>query len=315
MKTYITIDGGTTNTRVNLVIDRKIIATKKISRGARAGIDDKEGLKSALHDAIAELLTENDLTEGDLCKILASGMITSEFGLVELPHLTVPAGIRDLHDSMAEISFPEISSVPIVFVRGVKVNSENLCDFDMMRGEETELMGINVLSPSEGSSDRIYVLPGSHSKIIRTDSEGRIVSFATMLTGEMLMTLSQNTILKDAVDITLEGYDEEQLVNGCIFAIKEGLNKALFKVRILKNAFKASPLEVYSFFTGAILADEIKSIITSDADEVVLGGKHQIKEATAMLLLALSNKTVTVLTDDSVEASTSTGVISIFELI
>ena len=97
--------------------------------------------------------------------------------------------------------------------------------------------------------------------------------------------------------------------------IKEGLNKALFKVRILKNAFKASPLQVYSFFTGAILADEIKSIITSDADEVVLGGKHQIKEATAMLLLALSNKTVTVLTDDSVEASTSTGAISIFELI
>ena len=129
MKTYITIDGGTTNTRVNLVIDRKIIATKKIARGARAGIDDKEGLKIALHDAIAELLAENNLTEGDLCKILASGMITSEFGLVELPHLTAPAGIRDLHDNMAEISFPEISTVPIVFVRGVKVNSENLCDF------------------------------------------------------------------------------------------------------------------------------------------------------------------------------------------
>ena len=315
MKIYITIDGGTTNTRVNLVIDRKIIATKKISRGARAGIDDKEGLKIALHNAIAELLAEHDLKESDLHKILASGMITSEFGLVELPHLCAPVGIRELHDSMSEISFSEISSAPIVFVRGIKVNSQNLCNFDMMRGEETELMGINALCRLEGSSDRIYILPGSHSKIIRTDSEGRIVSFATTLTGEMLMTLSQNTILKDAVDITLDGYDETQLINGCRFALEEGINKALFKVRILKNAFKASPLEVYSFFVGVVLSDEISNILSDSCREVVLGGKHQIKEATAILLRALSDKIVTVLSDESVAASTSIGAISIFELI
>ena len=169
MKIYITIDGGTTNTRVNLVKDRQIIDTRKIARGAKAGIDDKDGLKIALKDAIRDLLDSNSIDgtpieciegsncatadgakkagirESDVIRILASGMITSEFGLYELPHLTAPAGIKELHDSMAEVSFPEISPIPFVFIRGIKVNSDKLCDFDMMRGEETELVGINFL--------------------------------------------------------------------------------------------------------------------------------------------------------------------------
>lgn len=371
MKIYITIDGGTTNTRVNLVKDRQIIDTRKIARGAKAGIDDKNGLKVALKDAIRDLLDSNSIQEKEVIRILASGMITSEFGLYELPHLTAPAGIKELHDSMAEVSFPEISPIPFVFVRGIKVNSDNLCDFDMMRGEETELVGINYLqensgilkeccknskedslksseeekcesssekcknsppkceissekcenSPpkSENSSKicenlgRIFVLPGSHSKIVRTDSDGRVVSFSTMLTGEMLMSLSQNTILKDAVDISISEFDREHLIWGYRFALEEGLNKSLFKVRILKNAFKATPVQVYSFFVGAVLSDEIKSILDDDCHEVIIGGNHQIKEATATLIEALSDKSVTTLSDSEVAASTTIGAISIFE--
>ena len=391
MKIYITIDGGTTNTRVNLVKDRQIIDTRKIARGAKAGIDDKNGLKIALKDAIRDLLDSNSIgitsaevgkpsdsatadgepsdsatagsepsdsatagsepsdsatvrriRESDVIRILASGMITSEFGLYELPHLTAPAGIKELHDSMAEVSFPEISPIPFVFIRGIKVNSNNLCDFDMMRGEETELVGIKFLQEnsekkdgnsgekcgisgekcgisdksadkSKENEERIFVLPGSHSKIIRTDSDGRVVGFSTMLTGEMLMSLSQSTILKDAVDISIGEFDREHLIWGCKFAIEEGLNKSLFKVRILKNAFKANPVQVYSFFVGAVLSDEIHSILSDDCREVVIGGNHQIKEATATLIKALSDKSVTTLSDSEVAASTTIGAISIFE--
>ena len=388
MKIYITIDGGTTNTRVNLVKDRQIIDTRKIARGAKAGIDDKNGLKIALKEAIRDLLDSNsiDITsaevgnplgsatadgepsgsatagdatlcgekaggatadgatvrrirESDVIRILASGMITSEFGLYELPHLTAPAGIKELHDSMAEVSFPEISPIPFVFIRGIKVNSNNLCDFDMMRGEETELVGIKFLQEnsekkvensgefsgekcgisdknadkSKENEERIFVLPGSHSKIIRTDSDGRVVGFSTMLTGEMLMSLSQSTILKDAVDISIGEFDREHLIWGCKFAIEEGLNKSLFKVRILKNAFKANPVQVYSFFVGAVLSDEIRSILSDDCREVVIGGNHQIKEATATLIKALSDKSVTTLSDSEVAASTTVGAISIYE--
>lgn len=311
MKRYITIDGGTTNTRVNLVKNDRIVATKKLCRGARAGIDDREGLKIELREAIADILSENQLSEGDITKILASGMITCEFGLYELPHILAPAGIRELHDSMAEVHFPEISSIPFTFIRGVKAASTSLEDFDMMRGEETELMGL--ISLYGGNGESVYVLPGSHSKIIRTDSLGRITDFSTMLTGEMIMALSQGTILKDAVDLTVDECDEIYLSEGYNFAKSEGINKALFKVRILKNIFKKTPKEVYSFFLGAVLADEIDNILSSDAENIFIGGNYRIKTATATLLSAVSDKKVTVISNNDVERSTAVGAIRVFE--
>ena len=311
MKRYITIDGGTTNTRVSLTEDGRIIATKKISRGARAGIDDRQGLKIDLKTAISTLLCENAVTEGDITRIIASGMITSEFGLYEIPHLTAPAGIKELHNSMAEVSFPEISNIPFLFVRGIKVSSDSLAEFDMMRGEETELMGLITLCGVE--KDALFVLPGSHSKIITLDNCGRIASFSTMLTGEMLLSLSQNTILKDAVDITVDEQNDEYLLKGYRFAKTEGLNKALFKVRILKNAFKRSPVEVYSFFLGAILADEIDCILKSSASTVVIGGREQIKSPTATLISLLSDKRVIPVSPELVNASTARGAVEIFE--
>lgn len=311
MKRYITIDGGTTNTRVNLVEGDRLIAAKKINRGAKAGIDDRDGLKIELKTAISSLLSENNLTESDLTKILASGMITSEFGLCELPHLIAPVGIKELHNGMQEVAFPEISCLPIAFIRGVKVDSESLAEFDMMRGEETELIGLMALCGSD--SQALFVLPGSHSKIIRTDSSARICDFSTMLTGEMQMALAGGTILKDAVDLTVTEINVEYLVKGYRFAESEGLNKSLFKVRILKNAFKKSAAEVYNFYLGAILADEIDSILSADAKTVVIGGNRRIKTATAALLGAISDKTVLTVSDDDVERSTAVGAIRIFE--
>lgn len=309
MKRYITVDGGTTNTRVSLVEDRRIIVSKKISRGAKAGIDDREGLKIALKETISAILSENSLTENDIIKILASGMITSEFGLYEVPHVIAPAGIRELHSSMAEVSFPEICSIPFVFVRGVKVLGGSLASTDIIRGEETELIGI--MDDNEGEC--VYVLPGSHSKLIKTDECGRITEFSTMLTGEMIAALSGNTILKDAVDLSIDDYDVEHLCFGYNYALENGLNNALFKVRILKNIMKKNPTEVYSFFIGAILSDEIKAILSLNTKRVVIGGRAQIKNATAILLKKFSDKNVVIVNDDKAASATSVGMIRVFE--
>ena len=56
MANYISIDGGTTNTRISLVTDGKIIATKKYNIGAGAGLEGKETLKSSIARGILEIL-------------------------------------------------------------------------------------------------------------------------------------------------------------------------------------------------------------------------------------------------------------------
>lgn len=309
MANYITVDGGTTNTRVSLVKDGEITETLKYNVGARAGIDDNALLRVTVKNAITKLLANNGMKEKDICRVLASGMITSEFGLYKLDHAVTPVGIAELHEAMKEVVLSDISDIPFVFMRGVKTSCESLETADMMRGEETELMGIM----SETDGECVYILPGSHSKIIKTNSEGKIVSFATMLTGEMTAALAQNTILKASVEF-LESFDEEYLLKGYEYCTGKGVNEALFKVRILKNIFNCSDLKVYSFYMGVILCGEVDAVLKINPPKVVIGGKKQLKEALALLIESKSDCEVVCVSDCVVDKSSVLGMIRIYEV-
>ena len=309
MQNYITIDGGTTNTRVSLVCDGAVRKNLKIPFGARVGMDGTESLRGAIRDAIGALCREFGLAERDLHRILASGMITSEYGLCCLPHVMAPAGISELHATMHETVLSDISAVPFVFIRGVRILGSSVADTDMMRGEESELIGLM----SESDGECLYILPGSHSKLVETDKEGRITRFASTLTGEMIASLSSGTILKDAVDLSVSEYDDDALLAGCRYALEKGLSEALFKVRVYKNFFGASKVEAYSFFLGAVLSSEIGAILKSPLRRIVIGGRAQIKNATAALLRALSDKEIVTLSAEAVDLSSTLGVIRIYE--
>ncbi len=307
MSIYITIDGGTTSTRMRLLKNRKIIDTVRCDIGVLKASYDKKMYIDTIKNAISELISRN--SEENIERILASGMITSKLGLCDLPHIKAPAGISELHNAMYETTISEISDIPFVFVRGVKYESEDLSASDMMRGEETELIGI--LNNEYG--DCIYVLPGSHSKVIKTDAKGRIISFSTMLTGEMIAALSQNTILKDSVDLNAGNINKTYLLKGYDYAQMNGINNALFKVRILKDIFNKSKEDVYSFFIGVVLCDEILSILKDSTNTIVIGGREQIKNAMAMILREKTQKNIITIPEERVNYSTSIGMIKIYE--
>lgn len=307
MSTYITIDGGTTNTRISLVKDGSVADTLKKQVGARNGIDDRQLLRISVKEGIEALLERNDMKPEDVHRILASGMISSEFGFCNVEHIQAPAGIRELHDTTYETVLSDISDIPFVFIRGVKIKGENVEETDVMRGEETELMGI--LQDAKSA----YILPGSHSKIIRTDEQGRIVDFATALTGEMIASLSGQTILKDAVDLSVTELDSEYLLQGYQCCERQGINKALFKVRLLKTQFGRSKEQIYSYFMGIVLHDEIEEVLRLNVEKIVIGGRKQIKEALQSLITALSGKEVLCITDEEAEHANIRGMIRIFE--
>ena len=307
MAFYITVDGGTTNTRVSLIKDGECVGTKKYPIGARAGIDGTDAQKGVIREAITELLSAATLDECDVTCILASGMITSEHGLINLPHIQTPAGVNELHAAMHECMLEDISKIPFVFIRGVKSVSSELSEYDVMRGEETELIG---LAPK---AECVYILPGSHSKIIYTDESARIKSFYTMLSGEMIAALSSGTILKDAVDLSVAETDEDFLMRGYNYATKEGLGEALFKVRILKNFFSATPVELYSFFVGAVLSGEIKKILSLNPKSIIIGGKAQLKNALCIMLSNLSDTEIITVSSEDADASVWRGAIKVYE--
>lgn len=137
----------------------------------------------------------------------------------------------------------------------------------------------------------MYILPGSHSKIIRADEQGRIASFFSSLTGEMIAALSQQTILKDVVDLSVDRLDRDYLMRGYRCCEVHGMNFALFKVRMSKTQFGRTKEQIYSYFMGIVLHDEIEEVLRCDVDKILIGGRKQIKEAMQIILQEVSDKT------------------------
>ena len=304
MKRYITLDGGTTSTKINVVSGGEIIDTVKVASGS-----ERAAYFSAVRGAIGEILARCALSEADICRIIASGtMATSELGLYPCDHLFTPVGIEELKRGAVEVVIPEISAIPFVIVRGVKTACKTLLDADMMRGEEAEIMGL-LTSPDEECA---YMLMGSHTKIVRV-SEGKIVDIVTMLTGEMIAAISGDTILKHAFSVKNSTLDIEYIKKGYEYRAERGESEAYFKVRVLKNIFGVTDSEAYSFFLGIALFGEVEHIKRLDVGRVIVGGNRYLKEAVCALLEAFTEAEIVCLTDEEVDASVPLGLVKIFE--
>ena len=306
MANYLTVDGGTTNTRIYLVQNGRVEDSEKLSVGARNGAD---ALKKALRDGINTILERNSLEQSAISQILASGMITSEYGLCKLDHTTLPAGPGELHEAMHGELFPDICPIPWRFIRGVKSLGKDLSECDVMRGEETELMGLL----DYAREDALYILPGSHSKHVSIDKSGRITAFKTMMTGEFFAAVMQNTILRDAADFDHNRLVESELLHGFEYCREHGVNESLFKTRILRNIFGAEKENCFSFLLGVVLCDEVKAILDAPEQTVVLGGQKQFREALRILLTAFGEKKIITLPDETVSFCVSLGAVRIYE--
>ena len=309
MANYLTIDGGTTNTRINLVLDKKVVDSVKLNIGVRANINGNSEYKTEISNGIKALLKSNDINESHIEKILCSGMITSELGLLTLEHLKVPCGIDELSKGICHVRMEEISTIPFAFIRGVKTECDSIDNADMMRGEETEFIGIC----DKKDFGSVYVLPGSHSKIIYTDEKGRIYKFSTELSGEMIEAIANNTILKEIIDLKNAELEKDYLQLGYKYAKENGVNAAFFKVRILKNLFSCGANELYSFFLGVALYHEVENIIKSPVKKVIIGGKKQLRIPMEFLLKNNSDKDVICVDENTATYAASYGMIKIYE--
>ena len=100
MKYTVYYDSGTTNSRAYLLGENcELLATAKREVGSKdsALAGSNKVLILALKELYDELLSQNGLRDGDVNAIYASGMITSNVGLLEIPHLIAPASAADLH--------------------------------------------------------------------------------------------------------------------------------------------------------------------------------------------------------------------------
>lgn len=296
MSMTILIDCGTTNLRVTLVGENGgVLAQSKRPGGVRhTAIDGHNGrLKQLLAESIAETLEKagQPLGGSTVSQCVAYGMITSNVGLLEIPHLPAPVSARELHEGMKAAQFPEVAPFLISFIPGVRnfggtVTAENFSGMDMMRGEETEAVGLfELLQPQR---ECVFILPGSHNKFVRMDAQGRILGCMTSISGELLDAVTHHTILADAVDrsfATAEDYEAELACRGALECAAGGMGRAAFAGRILSQLGGVEGVRLRSYLLGVTLAQDIAALRAFvpdiDAVQIYVAGKMPLQHAFA----------------------------------
>jgi 2-dehydro-3-deoxygalactonokinase len=275
---YVTIDCGTTNSRAFIIDETGKIygkAAKTVGVKDTATTGSKKTLQEGVHEIILEAVNQAGLKVSDLTAVLSSGMITSEIGLVEIPHLVAPCGIDDLAKNIVNVSDTNIidADIPVFFVRGIKnkkdagtkTATELVGELDFMRGEETQVIGM--LSRSDFSTPATIVILSSHTKFIPIDGSGMVLGSLTTMSGQLYDAIINHTFVGKSVNkdqnsqTEPEGYFDKRVVEDALNWIgKNGLVRSLMFPRFLDVLLDTTWYERHLFLDAMIAAEDMLAI-------------------------------------------------------
>lgn len=248
----IIVNWGSSNFRAQrLDANYMTIAERHSGRGAskvEAGL---------FHDVLVEEV--GDWIHDGERRVLMSGMIGSRYGWKEAPYVSLPAGLEEICNGVVAFNSGELN---ICIVPGL-VGKDASNTAEVMRGEETEIVGCNNLSEHKSIG-----LPGTHTKWVEM-AGGRIVSFSTYMTGELFHVIRSTTVL--ARSISVPG-DDSGFDRG-VMRTKEqgGLLHHLFGVRsmVLTGSLREEAAD--SYLSGLLIGHEIKDAVRENAPVHLVG--------------------------------------------
>lgn len=275
MNQFLSCDWGTSTFRLRLVriSDRQILGEYTSEVGVKQAFQSykergtnrdresfylglmKEGV-AGLEKKLGVVLTET--------LIVCSGMASSSIGLRELPYATLPFAINGSTMVTHFYRLQEGIDHPVFLLSGIKSTQ------DVMRGEETQLVGIISQLPSF-SGQGVFIFPGTHSKHIFVSS-GKIVDFKTYMTGELFQLLSRNSLLSDSIeDGELATREHEQaFAKGVEQGASDSLLGALFQVRTNELFRKLSKTENFHYLSGLLIGNELGNLKTEGSFPIYL---------------------------------------------
>ncbi|MFB9952425.1 2-dehydro-3-deoxygalactonokinase [Rhizobium puerariae] len=245
----IIVDWGTSSLRAMLVSETgETLATRETAGGGIQFVKDgafEEALLSAAGDWFS--------AHGPL-PVLASGMITSRNGWIEVPYVDAPAGVAELAAGTKTLTLS--NGAVITFLPGMRDPAARPFP-DVMRGEETQIVGFGL------DRDRTLVLPGTHSKWARIKG-GRIDGFQTYATGEVFALLTRHSFIAKAQEPAPGAEPHwDAFDRGAEFAASEEASadaflSAIFSARtgILDGRLK--PEDILDYVSGLVIGSEFR---------------------------------------------------------
>lgn len=317
----IAIDGGTSNTRARLLLGSTLLAVGKRNVGVRdaAIAGSTEPLRRAVSECVNDALSVAGVAIQDVALVCASGMLTSNVGLHEVPHVHAPAGVDDLARGIVLCTLPDVAPKPIHFIPGVRTvpvaaSLSNLQAIDVMRGEECEAFGI--LQAIGRSGPLCILLPGSHTKLLHIDSKSRITASYTTIGGELMQALAQHTILASSVEWPPSGEPVWSAVEaGAQFAQKWGIARGGFAVRLADIVVGIERQERSWFLVGLVIGNDWSELARwPEFDQTIallVGGRDPLRRVFVRLSQLYRRTLVEMLDEPIVEVAAAIGAITI----
>lgn len=323
-KYLLCCDWGTSSFRLRLIDqhDDRLVAEVLSTEGV-ARMFDSWKTKNQLGDLPRASVYEDYLKQQidilaakaslvlDGVSIVISGMASSSLGMEEIAYANLPF---NMYGEDAKTSYFEPTAFflhDILLISGVRSAHD-----DVLRGEETQLVGLAEVVDKVNDTEVIFILPGTHSKHMMV-RDGLLVDFRTFMTGEVYQIMASHSILKDSIDRENRVVLSEQQCEAFRAGVKKGddgnLLNSLFTVRTNQLFGKMSRLENGMYLSGLLIGAELSYLVKKTDCHLVLcsGGNLSPLYVMALETLGLSSRT-THISDSVVDRATVAGQKKIF---
>jgi 2-dehydro-3-deoxygalactonokinase len=235
---FLAADWGTSNLRAwRLGADGAVKAVQRLPWGV-AHLQPGEAA-SKLQDLRALMNAEH------LPAILC-GMVGSKMGIAEAPYADCPAAAPGIAARLLQV---DAQTFIVPGLRCLRPDGYP----DVIRGEETKVLGWLALDPRRAQGDHVLCLPGTHGKwvLIR---DGAIHHFLTCMTGELFALLGEHSVLKPGAAPS----DPASFAEGLTYGAADGpLASRLFTVRARRVGQGLEGGKAASFLSGLLIGDEV----------------------------------------------------------
>lgn len=244
---WIAVDWGTSNLRAwGMSAAGRPVASATSEKGM--GKLARTEFPAALEAVAARLGVE----AGAAMAVLVCGMAGARQGWLEAPYIEAPADLSGLASAAVQPEMPG-SGLEVRILPGVCQRSGG---DNVMRGEETQLLGLASLHPGYAG---LVCMPGTHSKWASLNGT-RIERFSTAMTGEVFEVLRTHSVLRHSLGEPLDGPGREAgFAAGAAdgLANPENLLGLLFRVRAGALLSDRQPDWCAGYLSGLLIGTEI----------------------------------------------------------
>ncbi|MHA6129331.1 2-dehydro-3-deoxygalactonokinase [Pseudomonas fluorescens group sp. PF-1] len=258
----IALDWGTTSLRAyKLAEGGQVLEQRSLSSGIMqlpkaprviAGRECTDGFELAFDQACGDWLDEQPGLP-----VIACGMVGSAQGWCEAAYRDTPANVATLGTALQTVR--SLRGVDVHIVPGVIQRSRLP---NVMRGEETQVLGVLQTLSNEAGADLLIGLPGSHSKWVEV-ADGCIVHFDTFMTGEVFAVLSEHSIL-GRTQQRGGSFDDEAFDRGVQVALsadgETGVLSTMFSARSLGLTGALSATAQPDYLSGLLIGHELSAL-------------------------------------------------------